>query len=60
MAHAATDGVQAATPAQTLELADKALAAGQLSAEDRARMHRPTRVRLRIARSACGRVGGFQ
>jgi tetratricopeptide (TPR) repeat protein len=39
MAHAATDGVQAATPAQTIELADKALAAGQLSAEDRARMH---------------------
>jgi tetratricopeptide (TPR) repeat protein len=38
VANAATDAVQDETPTQMLELADKALAAAQLSAQDRARL----------------------
>lgn len=38
MADAAPDALQAATPAEMLELANKALAAGQLSPQDRARI----------------------
>ena len=38
MAQAASDALQAATPAEMFELANKALAAGQLSAQDRARI----------------------
>ena len=50
MAHAAPDTLKAATPAEMLELANKALEAGQLSAQDRARIL----IRRGLAREVLG------